>query len=250
MFFVFLVLMWVPWLKSPSWSHSPNRKTPLSSSKTRTSTDFRCSSFKDVQQLFDGEDHNGSPKLPHSPVHKSSFFNRVRVSASLIRGWAHYCHRRPPNAHKRIVIYYTSLRIVRRTFEDCRAVRSILKGFRVKMDERDLSMDSGFLEELQQITGSKKNLTLPRVFLDGKYIGGAEEIRQLQESGDLKRMIEGLSLAEEAGECGVCGGHGFVLCEWCNGSHKVYIEKFGFKSCNECNVNGLIRCQACTTVVL
>ncbi|GMH04186.1 hypothetical protein Nepgr_006025 [Nepenthes gracilis] len=228
--------MWVPWLKSPTRIRTNNPESPNS--------DFRCSSFKDVHILFEDD----PPKLPHSPVHKSSLLNRVRISASIIRVWAAAYHRPPPNAHNRIVVYYTSLRIVRRTFEDCRAVRSILKGFRVKMDERDLSMDSAFLEELQKITGSKKNLTLPRVFIDGKYVGGADEIRRLHEIGELKRMIEGLALAEP-GVCGVCGGHRFVLCEWCNGSHKVYIEKTGFKSCSDCNLNGLNRCSACTSVV-
>ncbi|KAJ6895104.1 hypothetical protein NC651_021557 [Populus alba x Populus x berolinensis] len=56
-----------------------------------------------------------------------------------------------PGADKRIVVYYTSLRVVRSTFEDCKTVQSILRGFRVLIDERDLSMDSSLLNELNQI---------------------------------------------------------------------------------------------------
>ncbi|GJN33328.1 hypothetical protein PR202_gb21916 [Eleusine coracana subsp. coracana] len=40
-----------------------------------------------------------------------------------------------------MVLYTTSLRGVRRTFTDCSAARAILRGFRVAIDERDVSMD-------------------------------------------------------------------------------------------------------------
>lgn len=112
-------------------------------------------------------------------------------------------------------------------------------------------MDSSFLTELQEITGSKEHLTLPQIFIDGKYVGGAEEIKSMHENGDLKRLIEGLPLDDyESGICGICLGHRFILCNYCDGSHKVYIDgKVGFKNCGECNKNGLILCPHCTCVV-
>nr|DAD39078.1 TPA_asm: hypothetical protein HUJ06_013401 [Nelumbo nucifera] len=55
---------------------------------------------------------------------------------------------------------------------------------------RDLSMDAGFLKELQRILGRKKPPTLPRVFVDGRYIGGTDEVRQLHEMGELKKYIK------------------------------------------------------------
>jgi glutaredoxin domain-containing cysteine-rich protein 1 len=149
-----------------------------------------------------------------------------------------------------VVVYFTSLRVVRPTFEDCRAVRSILRGFRVSIDERDLSMDSGFLTELQQILGqSQGKVTLPRVFIGGRYVGGAEEIKQLHEIGELKKLVEGLPPAEP-GVCDVCGGYRFILCDECYGSHKLFVEKSGFKSCTACNENGLIRCPSCSSAPL
>jgi glutaredoxin domain-containing cysteine-rich protein 1 len=75
-------------------------------------------------------------------------------------------------------------------------------------------------------------------------MGGAEETRQLNESGELKKIIEGLPVAD-SGVCEVCCGYRFILCGQCNGSHKLYIEKAGFKSCTACNENGLIRCPSC-----
>lgn len=149
------------------------------------------------------------------------------------------------------MVYFTSLRVVRPTFEDCRTVRSILRGFRVPLDERDLSMDSGFLEELQRILGggdgSSPAVALPRVFIGGRYVGGREEVQQLHESGELKKFVDGMPAAEP-GVCEVCGGYRFVLCDDCNGSHKCYAGKGcggGFRCCAACNENGLVRCPSC-----
>ncbi|PWA58765.1 Glutaredoxin [Artemisia annua] len=155
-----------------------------------------------------------------------------------------------PGAEKRVVLYTTSLRVVRSTFEACKTVNSILRAFRVSIDERDLSMDSNYLSELQSIMTEnneeceKTNLTLPKVFIGGRYIGGAEEVKMLHESGELKKYIEELP-AVRNGVCELCGDFRFVLCDECRGSHKCYSEKSGFRSCSLCNENGLIRCLAC-----
>ncbi|KAJ4979614.1 hypothetical protein NE237_010394 [Protea cynaroides] len=232
----------------PTWRRSPAR--------IPSSTNFSCSSFKDIQNLCKEELEPIQPKKPN-------IFQRVRIANAVLRTLS-----RPvlpkslppppppdagtqisislPGAEKRIVVYYTSLRVVRKTFEDCRTVRSILKGFRVSMDERDLSMDAAFLDELHSILGTKE-LTLPRVFIGGRYVGGVEEIRQLHETGELKKFVEGFPA--DAGVCEECEGNRFVLCEQCNGSHKCYMEKGGFKICSACNVNGLIRCSSCYSSV-
>lgn len=105
-------------------------------------------------------------------------------------------------------------------------------------------MDVKFLDELQEITGNK-TLTLPMVFIGGLFIGGAEEVKQLHESGELKRLIQGLPVVDPRA-CDFCGGLRFVLCQKCNGSHKVYSDKGGFRPCTVCNVNGLIMCPSCS----
>lgn len=245
-------------------------------------TNFSCSSFKDIQSLC-AEDYNSASDSTNSP--KKSVFHRVRLANSVLRALASppssldpfpesnasaaQHHALPsskslsfenqnqsepsislPGAEKRVVVYFTSLRVVRSTFEDCKTVRSILRGLRVVVDERDLSMDHGFMEELQRILGhsEKAKLTLPRVFIGGRYFGGAEEIRRLNETGELKKYVEGLGLPADPGTCEVCGGYSFILCHQCSGSHKCYSEKGGFKSCTTCNENGLIRCPSCSGV--
>ncbi|KAG2310878.1 hypothetical protein Bca4012_025383 [Brassica carinata] len=152
-----------------------------------------------------------------------------------------------PGAESSIVVYFTSLRVVRPTFEDCRAVAAILRSFPVRVDERDLSMDASFAAELDRIFAGKKDLTkLPRVFIGGRYVGGAEEVRGLHEIGELKKLVRELPRVEGGVCCEMCGGHRFVPCNDCHGSHKVFTEKLGFRRCSTCNENGLVRCSSCS----
>ncbi|XP_009779853.1 uncharacterized protein At5g39865 [Nicotiana tabacum] len=233
--------------KSKIWVHNPS------------SPNFSCPSFKDIQTLCsdDSISSNNSP----TPTKKPNIFHRVRRVNAILRALStrpvpeltpKETHKSEPliqipGAEKKIVIYFTSLRVIRSTFDDCKAVRTILRSFRVSIDERDVSMDAGFMEELRTILGvrEKTKLPLPRVFIGGRYIGGADEIRELHEAGELKKYVEGLTPAAGFGACQVCDGHRFILCDECSGSHKCYSEKGGFRTCSACNENGLIRCPSC-----
>lgn len=147
--------------------------------------------------------------------------------------------------NNRIVLYYTSLRGIRKTYEDCCAVRVIFRGFRVCVDERDISMDRSYRTELQDALKGKA-LSLPQVFIKGKYIGGAEEVKQLNEEGELAKLLEGFPLIDLGFVCESCGDARFVPCPNCNGSRKVYEEEEGkLRRCNDCNENGLVRCSGC-----
>nr|XP_011469937.1 PREDICTED: uncharacterized protein At5g39865-like [Fragaria vesca subsp. vesca] len=222
---------------APSWLNlkSPSKVGTIKPPHSRRR--FSCSSFKDIQSLFQPEPEVLTPR-------RSSIIHRANTSTSVFRLWAHHVAR-PNKIHdddRRVVIYYTSLRIVRRTYEDCKVVRSILRGFRVRIEERDLSMDTKFSDELQKLTGNR-TLALPMVFICGICIGGVEEIRQLHESGDLKVMMQWLPEAD-SGPCDYCGGLKFVLCKICDGSHRIHCGG-EFIPCTTCNVNGLVMCQSC-----
>lgn len=152
---------------------------------------------------------------------------------------------RLPGTEDRIVVYFTSLRGIRRTFEDCYAVRMIFRMFRVCVDERDISMDSAYRKELQSVLG-EKNASLPQVFIRGKYVGGADVIKQLHEVGDLAKILKGIPVREPGYVCEGCGDVRFVPCSNCDGSRKIFDEDEGvMKRCLECNENGLIRCPNC-----
>ncbi|XWS74778.1 hypothetical protein CRYUN_Cryun01aG0026500 [Craigia yunnanensis] len=207
----------------PQWLRSPSR-----GNSTPKSPSHFSSSFKDIHDILKEEED--SHPYPHSPK-RPSIFHRVKLSTSVLRAWAHR-HAPPssqpsitvPNADQRVIVYLTSLHVVRKTFEDCKIVRSILRGFRVTIDERDLSLDSNFLDELQRIFG-RKSFTLPLVFIGGRYTGGAEEIKQLHECGELNKLIGRLPLVVGSTVCNLCEGLRFVLCRQCNGSHKIWVSK-------------------------
>uniref|UniRef100_A0A6N2K0E5 Glutaredoxin domain-containing protein n=1 Tax=Salix viminalis TaxID=40686 RepID=A0A6N2K0E5_SALVM len=145
----------------------------------------------------------------------------------------------------KIVLYFTSLRGIRKTYEDCCAVRMIFRGFRVAVDERDISMDSTYRKELQSLLKGKA-MILPQVFIRGNHIGGVEEIRQLNEAGELAELFEGFPVQDPRLVCEGCGDARFVPCPNCNGSRKVFDEEEEQLSrCTDCNENGLIRCPGC-----
>lgn len=167
----------------------------------------------------------------------------------------------PPNGENRVVIYTTTLRGVRKTFEACNAVRAAMEGFGVKICERDVSMDKGFREELRELLKEKEKdgILPPRVFVKGSYVGGVEEVLSIVEEGLLGKILEGVPRKKAGSVCEGCGDVRFLPCDKCNGSSKVVMvmlkEDMGEKKkqggmvvmrCTNCNENGLVICPVCT----
>ncbi|OWM82531.1 hypothetical protein CDL15_Pgr002106 [Punica granatum] len=150
----------------------------------------------------------------------------------------------PSGGENSVVIYTTTLRGIRKTFEDCNIVRSVIESHLIQVSERDVSMDSGYKEELRGLMGTKQ-VRVPAVFVKGRMIGGAEEVVKLEEEGKLGIILDGIPRASISG-CEGCGGVRFVMCMDCNGSCKV-LDEDGKKviKCGECNENGLIHCPLC-----
>lgn len=163
----------------------------------------------------------------------------------------------PPGGGNRVVLYFTSLRGVRKTFEDCWDTKVILQSYGVVIDERDMAMHGGYKDELKGVLGGRFTGKLPQVFADGRHLGGAEEVKQMHEGGKLGKALGSCeSLPVKKGvpgqePCSSCGGMKFVPCETCSGSCKVFVsedgeeENGGFVRCKDCNENGLIRCPLC-----
>ncbi|XP_047330159.1 uncharacterized protein At5g39865-like [Impatiens glandulifera] len=151
----------------------------------------------------------------------------------------------PPGSSEGAILYTTSLRGIRKTFEDCGIIRFLLESFKVTYQERDVSMDMKLREELWNISGGQR-MVPPRLFVRGKDIGGADEVVGLHEQGRLWKVLEGLPLKQSNKVCNGCGGVGFLICLRCNGSRKVvHDDDDVFVRCPDCNENGLLRCSIC-----
>lgn len=150
----------------------------------------------------------------------------------------------PPGGADCVILYTTSLRGIRKTFEDCRSIRFLLESFRVAFVERDVSMHAAFREELQRTVGSAA-VVPPRLFIRGRHIGGADRVLGLHERGRLRLLLQGIPTHQFQREpCEGCRGVRFVLCFRCDGGRKVMSGGIR-RECDECNENGLLVCSAC-----
>lgn len=149
----------------------------------------------------------------------------------------------PPGGADSVILYTTTLRGIRKTFEECNSIRFLLESFRVIFYERDVSMHMEFKEEMWRILDGKS--FPPRLFVRGRYIGGAEEVLTLHEQGKLRPLFQGVPVDFSNGACEGCAGVHFVLCFNCNGSHRVVADDGKSNTCEVCNENGLIICPYC-----
>ncbi|KAK9114233.1 hypothetical protein Syun_021030 [Stephania yunnanensis] len=103
-------------------------------------------------------------------------------------------------------------------------IAMILKGLGIRVDERDVSMHYRFREELKELLGSGFIDGLPKVFAKGRYIGGAYEIKQMNEEGELQKLLQGCEKENDDEMYEVCVDVRFVPCDKCSGSCKIYYE--------------------------
>lgn len=73
----------------------------------------------------------------------------------------------------RIILYTTSFRGVRSTYEDCRYVQTVLHNFRVRVEEKDIYVNKHYYRELRDRLGGSgmSRLPVPQVFISGQHIG-------------------------------------------------------------------------------
>lgn len=69
-----------------------------------------------------------------------------------------------------MIVYTTSMGIVRKTFTDCANVKQILKTLLVKYEERDIFMSNIYQQELRDRLQCDE-IQVPQLFVDGQYVG-------------------------------------------------------------------------------
>ena len=68
----------------------------------------------------------------------------------------------------------------------CTAARMLLKKKGVDYDDVLISRDAGKREEMERLSGRR---TVPQIFIDGRSIGGFEELYALERSGELDELL-------------------------------------------------------------
>eukprot|EP00042_Codosiga_hollandica_P054493 m.738774 g.738774 ORF g.738774 m.738774 type:complete len:563 (+) comp58912_c1_seq4:482-2170(+) len=149
-----------------------------------------------------------------------------------------------------IVVYMTSLQTVRTTFDNCNAALKMFSLYGVKVRVKDAQIDPKFQKELTERLERAPNIELPQIFINAVHIGGLAQLIELNDSGSLRKLIEGF--AGESVRCSTCGGAAYINCTWCQGSKKSLQHAFEVGSrnnvlkCTICNNNGLMRCPTCS----
>ena len=69
-----------------------------------------------------------------------------------------------------MILYTTSMTVVRESADKCKAVRNILQTHMVRYEEKDLFMSAENQKELMDRLGTSA-IELPQVFADGIHIG-------------------------------------------------------------------------------
>lgn len=78
------------------------------------------------------------------------------------------------------IIIYSSL-----TCPYCDHAKDLLDQKGLKYNEINVDKDPNKLAEMIDRTGRR---TVPQIFIDGKYIGGFDDLRNLSENGSLDRL--------------------------------------------------------------
>lgn len=70
----------------------------------------------------------------------------------------------------KVVLYSTSMGIVRETYAKCANVKQILRTLLVKFEERDIFMSSEYQQEIKDRMQSRE-IQVPQLYVDGQHIG-------------------------------------------------------------------------------
>jgi glutaredoxin 3 len=69
----------------------------------------------------------------------------------------------------------------------CVRAKALLKSKGVPFDEIDVSADDALRARMVEMSGGRR--TVPEIFINGKIVGGFEELRALNESGELDSLL-------------------------------------------------------------
>lgn len=71
----------------------------------------------------------------------------------------------------------------------CARAKSLLDGKGVNYNEMEISMDPAAREEM--LGRANGRTTVPQIFIDGRHIGGSDDLAALESAGKLDALLDG-----------------------------------------------------------
>jgi glutaredoxin 3 len=73
----------------------------------------------------------------------------------------------------------------------CFRAKRLLQERGIEFTEIDVMMDGARRKEMMERAGGRR--TVPQIFINGKHVGGSDELHVLDREGKLKPMLEAVS---------------------------------------------------------
>jgi glutaredoxin 3 len=70
----------------------------------------------------------------------------------------------------------------------CGRARSLLGEKGIEFEEIDIGMEPGKRQEMMERSGGR--FTVPQIFIDGRHVGGSDDLAALEAEGRLDPMLE------------------------------------------------------------
>ncbi|XP_017156620.1 glutaredoxin domain-containing cysteine-rich protein CG12206 [Drosophila miranda] len=149
----------------------------------------------------------------------------------------------------KVVLYTTSMGIIRDTYAKCANVKQILRTLLIKFEERDVFMSVEYQQEMKERMHNK-TIRVPQLFVEGQHVGDADTVERLNESGELRQLLRPYKSIATAYTCQTCGGYRLLPCPSCSGSKKSvhrnhFTAEFVALKCMNCDEVGLVKCPNC-----
>jgi glutaredoxin 3 len=69
----------------------------------------------------------------------------------------------------------------------CVRAKALLKSRGVQFEEIDVTDDTALRQKMVELSGGRR--TVPEIFINGKIVGGYEELKALADAGELDAML-------------------------------------------------------------
>ncbi|EDW82739.2 uncharacterized protein Dwil_GK10147, partial [Drosophila willistoni] len=204
---------------------------------------------------FGGYKDEAAPSLPSATIRSAK--GTVRGVKNRVRnGVATFLQLQQPTVKNymekdlgKVVLYTTSMGIIRDTYAKCSNVKKILRTLLIKFEERDVFMSVEYQQEIRERMQDEK-IRVPQLFVEGQLIGDADVVERLNENGELRQLLKPYKSIATAFTCQTCGGFRLLPCPSCSGSKKSvhrnhFTAEFVALKCMNCDEVGLVKCPNC-----